>query len=509
MKKAISIVLLFSFVLTMLCACGADSSPKTETTEQVPPTIQSENTVSQEHIDFILTREVFMPGMESYYKQTATYYDKYFDADMTFSYLINSTYFESLKWEYLSNEEDMIIVTFYGIANGIADKIPISASFAWTSSAKAPIINAFIFGKNADGSYNEHSANTIQEAYGYDDYSMALFTCDATFSILLASALIDVAENDNQEQTTPSTSVTPSTPSNSGQQSSGEQTTTPNNPTTEQTTPPLTAADYYQMGKDSHSAKQYLEAVEHFKKADGYSDSSTMILDCYYEYGKAQMDLQYTSEGTKYLSMCRGYKDTDEILLSFYYSQATTAYNTLIQDFSTYGDHSAAYQDAKQKLLLCEGYKDSTTMMRVVESIYAACKDMDSVSGWEASLSGMSVTANGNNVAITKEKFMGGGGGDLVLNTDVLQKTFTATISRIFAPNMRNYGEAVVIEALLLLFTDISSTSDLSASLQSETAWTINGTTETFSTSYGGYSISIQVTEADWGYIDCAITVCR
>ena len=509
MKKAISIVLLFSFVLTMLCACGADSSPQTETTEQVPSTTQSENKILQEHIDFILSREVFMSGMESFYKSLLNDYDKAFDVGMTFADLMNNTYFESLKWEYLSNEDDMIIVSFYGILNGTADKIPVSASFAWASSAKAPIINAFIFGKNADGSYNEHSANTIQEAYGYEDYSMALFTCDATFSILLASTISDVAENDNQEQTTPSTSTTPSTPSNSGQQSSDEQTTTPNNPTTEQTTPPLTVADYYQMGRDSHSAKQYLEAVEYFEKADGYSDSNTMILDCYYEYGKAQMDLQYTSEGTKYLSMCRGYKDTDEILLSFYYSQATVAYNALIQDFKTVGDHRSAYQDAKQKLLLCEGYKDSTTMMQVVETVYVANKDMGFASGWQASFSDMSVTANENNVSIIQKDYMGGGGGDLVLNTDVLQKTFSATISRVFARNMRNWSETAVIEALILLFTDIRSISDLSTSLQSATAWTISGTTEIFSTTYGGYHISITVTEAAYGYIDCTITVSR
>ena len=162
MKKAISIVLLFSIVLTMLCACGADSSPQKETTEQVPSTTQSENKVAQEHIDFILNREVFMSGMETFYKSLLNDYDKAFDVGMTFADLMNNTYFENLKWEYLSNEDDMIIVSFYGIVNGTADKIPVSASFAWASSAKSPIISAFIFGKNADGSYNEHSANTIQ-----------------------------------------------------------------------------------------------------------------------------------------------------------------------------------------------------------------------------------------------------------------------------------------------------------------------------------------------------------
>ena len=499
MKRAISLVLSFSFILTMLCACGLDSPSKTEITEQTLTTTQGENGVSQEHIDFILGRKVFMPDMDSLYRSSISDYDTVFDTTITFGDLINDTHFVKglSKWEYLSNDDDMIMVSFSGMAQSISGEIPVVVGFSWTSKAKAPIVGHFILCTDSNGKNNEWSVDIIQNKYGHDT-ATAMMLCDALFSCMLCSALIDTSGN-NQEQTKPSSPTTentqPDTPS------------TPNNtPSTEKpTTPTMTAADYYKLGKDSHSSKQYLEAVEHFKKAGDYSDSSTMILDCYYQYGKSQMDLQYTSEGTKYLSMCRGYKDTDEILLSFYYSQATVAYNTLIQDFDTYGDHSSAYQDAKQKLLLCEGYKDSTTMMRVAESVYTACKEMDSVSGWEASLNGMTVSANGNNVSITKEAFMGGGGGDMVLSTNVAQKTFSATISHIFAPNMRNYSEIKVIEALLLLFTDINNTADLTAKLQSESNWTINETTETFSTSYGGYSVSIQVSEADWGYVDCKI----
>lgn len=483
----------------MPCSCGENSNLPSNTTQDVSSALETESNVSKKHIDFILNREVFMSGMETFYKKIATDYDKQFDTSMTFGHLINENYFDNMKWEYFSNEDDMIIVTFCGTTDELYNRIPVSASFAWTSTAKAPIISRCVFGKDANGNYNEYSANEIQEKYGYDDYSTALFACDATFSVMLVTALVYTSNNNTQEQTEPSTSEntksnTPSVPNNTQS-------------TEQPTAPTVTAADYYKQGKDYYSSEQYLKAAEQFQKAGNYSDANTMLLDCYYQYGKNQMALQYTSEATKYLSMCRGYKDADEILLSFYYSEAISAYNALIQDFNTYGDHGSAYQDAKQKLLLCEGYKDSATMMRVAESIYNACENMDSLSGYEASLDGMTISANGNNVSITKEDFMGSRVGELLLNTNIAQKTFSATISHIFAPNMRNYGEVKVIEALILLFTDINSTSDLSSKIQNENDWTISGTTENFSSVYGGYNISIRVTEADWGYVDCTIKV--
>lgn len=498
MKRAISFVLLCSFIFTMLCACGVDLPPEAETTEQVPSTTQSENKVLQEHIDFVLDRKVFMSNMDGLYRSSISNYDVIFDTDITFRDLLNDTYFVKslLKWEYRSKEDDdFIMISFGGITKSPYGETPIVAAFAWTDTS-SPFVGHFIFGEES----NQWSIEIIKDKYGCDTIT-ATMLCDALFSCMLATKLIDTPNYNTQEQSISSMPTNENTkPSNPFSSN--------DTPSTEQpTTPTMTAADYYKLGKDSHSSKQYLEAVEYFKKAGNYSDSSTMILDCYYQHGKSQMELQYTSEGTKYLSMCRGYKDTDEILLSFYYSQATAAYNVLIQALGTGGDHTATYQDAKQKLLLCEGYKDSTIMYRVVESIYTAYKEIENASNWEASLYEMSVSANGNNVSIAKEKFMGGGGGNLVLNTDVLQKTFTATISHIFASNMRNYGEIKVIEVLLLLFTDINNTADLTVKLQSESNWTINETTETFSTSYGGYSILIQVSAADWGYVDCKIKV--
>lgn len=479
MKKTLCLFLSISLLTVALSSCGNTLNKNDIESSHAS---QADANVSQEHIEFILQREVFFNEMHDIYKSVVSDFDMYLSLGLTFRDLLNDKYFDNLKWEYGSVEDGLTTVFFYGIIKKHNNDIPIAITFTWIQDAKKPFIPAYIFGKTDDGNYNQWSVNKVQEEFGYDD-ATAIIACDATFCAMLSATLINTTDNNHEEA----------------------ETTTDNSVHEPPSVPPVSAEDYYNMGMDSYDSGSYLEAAEHFKNAGNYSDSSTMLLDCYYQYGKAQMDLNYTSEGIKYLSMCRGHKDTDDILLSFYLSQAIDSYNNFLQDLHTSGDHSTAYQDAKQKLLLCEGYKDSTIMMRVVECVYFAHKEMEVVSSWEASLNEMSVSANGNDVSIKKEKFMGSDGG-LNLNTNVLQKTFSASISRVFAPNMRNYGEVNVLEALILLFTAINDTTDLRSQLQNENCWNITESGESFYCELGGYSIAIQVTVADRGYINCTIS---
>lgn len=188
-KNLISVLWLIVIIIVICFKISSFNSNETINKNSTNP--KNENFVSQEDIDFILNREVFISGMDSYYKEMFSNYEVYIDPNIKFSDLLNEKYFENINWKYFSTDADMSIVVFSGITKNTYNNIPVSASFSWTSNAKSPIISHFIFGKNDDGTYNEHSINTIKNEYNYDD-TMALFTCDATFSFLLSCSLINI-----------------------------------------------------------------------------------------------------------------------------------------------------------------------------------------------------------------------------------------------------------------------------------------------------------------------------
>lgn len=507
MKRIITLFLAVALIVCTFCSCNKvlrsaffgepltlanDDETENENNNEMV------QTVSKEHIDYILNRNVFLPEMDQFYKLALPDYKHQFDTAITFRDLLNNTHFisETCHWDYILKESSTTLVSFTGTPKTAQNNQSLCIGFGWTSKSRVPVILLLKITESA--SNTTYSPTTIQEKYGYET-ARSILVCDSVVSCFLALTLLGTTNKDTQGFTPNEfidTSIT---------QPDIADVPITNDPTIVPTT---TNEDYYKMGKAYYDSRQYIEASNCFKQAGDYADAKTLQLDCYYQHGKNQLALGYVSDGTKYLSMCRGYKDTDEILLSFYYSQATTAYNNLIQNFSTHihTDILKYYEDTKEKLQLCEGYKDSSLMLSVLECVYKSYTDIGYLSHWEATLSEMSVSATSSNVIITKENFMGGPSGDLVLHTNVENKTFEATITHIFATSMRNYDEIKVIESLLILFTDIDKTGDLSAQLKDKSFWVITEEKETFLSTYGGYSIVIEVTENDWGYIDCKIS---
>ena len=543
MKKLITIIL-FVLALILLTSCnsgdGTTEDAGNDGVNDVTSNSNNDSDVTEEHINFILNRKVFVSDFSDLYNSVISNYDTVFDCEMTFADLFNSKYFveNPCKWEYLSKEDGIYIVSFAGMAKTIGDdSIPIVVGFAFTDKAKMPVIFHFVFGNDTNGNPNEWSVEKIQKQYGYDE-ATAISMCDATFSCMLVSALIEVTPEPSYEERIYNEgliaeengeyllAIEKYSAASSYMDAQdrivickylyAENAYTDGNY--------ITAINYYQeivshndaaekikssyylLGKDYLINENYLEAVACFQNAEGHNDSQNMLFECYYQYGKLQLAANNTSDAEKYLSMCRGYKDTDDILLPHYYSQASKAYNDFLFDLKQYGDHSASYENAKEKIVLCEGYNDSTTMMRVIENLYNAVTNIGYLSSSEADLNGANVSTNGNDMFLSKSDFSGNGE-NLTLSTNVIDKTFDAEIIHIFAPNMRNYGEVKIIEALVILFSDISNIDELSQEISNETMWSTDDNGEEFIKAVDGYSITIRVVEESWGYINCYITV--
>lgn len=269
---------------------------------------------------------------------------------------------------------------------------------------------------------------------------------------------------------------------------------------------------YYENAEKHLNNKNYLTAADEYSRAGTYSDSGTKILECYYRYGVQQMNLNYISDAITYLSKCRGYKDTDEILLSYYYSDASKAVNKLLNTFpqnSFEKDVDDAYASARAKLVLCEGYKDSKNLLKIVDKLYYVWDEMPSATNWRASLGGMTASYSGNTLYISKEKFISGGGCKLSLSHNVSDNTFEADITDLFNDSARESDVKRVISGLLVLFTGIEDTSDFDASFADKSNWNISGKTESFSMKYGGYNISVKTKSVKDHYIDCHISVSK
>ena len=269
---------------------------------------------------------------------------------------------------------------------------------------------------------------------------------------------------------------------------------------------------YYEAGETLLKSGEYLSAVDKYSLAGNYSDAPTKILECYYQYGNKELSLNYITEATTYLSKCRGYKDTDDILLGYYYGEATKAVKVLMDAFPAKTFTATvdnAYKDAKNKLVLCEGYKDSSTLLTIVEKLYYVWTEMQFESNWEASLYEMTASYSGDVISITKSNFMSGTSCTLSMTHNVKNNTFSADITHMFNLSAREYDVRKVVSAMLVLFTDIENTTDFDTKFSNKSNWTISGDNESFTMSYGGYNISVQTKPEAYGYIDCSITVTK
>ncbi len=269
---------------------------------------------------------------------------------------------------------------------------------------------------------------------------------------------------------------------------------------------------YYDKGLNLLASKDYIQAAENFVNAYGYSDAADKEKECYYLLGKEKLALNYITDAVEYLSKCRGYKDTDDILLGYYYGEASRAVDILIGAFPSNSFAATvdnAYEDARNKLLLCEGYKDSEYLLTIVEKLYYVFSEMQFESNFEASLNGMTASYSGDTISITKSKFMSGTSCTLSLTHNIKNNTFSADITHMFNLSARESDVRKVISALLVLFTDIKNTSDFDSNFSNKNNWSISEEKESFTMSYGGYRISITTKPEQYGYIDCKISVTR
>lgn len=269
---------------------------------------------------------------------------------------------------------------------------------------------------------------------------------------------------------------------------------------------------YYETAEAFFSSKQYLSAAGNYSLAGGYSDSAEKLLECYYSYGVSQMDMNYTYEGIKYLSKCRGYKDTDDIIATYYYDDAVKAVSKFMNSLSRDSferDIDDAYSNAASKLELCGSYKDSGEMLKCVERAYSARMNISQMTDWRFSLSNMKASCSGSKLKIDNERFVSGGNCTLSMTYNADNDTFSADITDMFNQSARESDVRAVISALLVIFTDISDTSDFDAGLKDEDNWTISGEKESFSMNYGGYKISVQTQLKRNYYIDCKINVSK
>lgn len=269
---------------------------------------------------------------------------------------------------------------------------------------------------------------------------------------------------------------------------------------------------YFENAEKLFNEQDYLTAAEAYSFADTYSDADTKILECYYCYGVQQMDMNNSTDAVTYLSKCRGYKNTDEILLSYYYLDASNAVDTLLYSFSQdsfTADIDASYKDAKSKLELCEGYRDSKDLLKVVETLYYVWKETPSATNHVASLNSMTTSYSGNIVQITRENFVSGTSCTLSLSYNIMDNTFEANITNMFNLSARESDAQTVISGLLVLFSEIDDTSDFDMAFSDISNWLISDKEESFSMHYSDYNISVQTKSERTYYIDCKISVSK
>lgn len=265
---------------------------------------------------------------------------------------------------------------------------------------------------------------------------------------------------------------------------------------------------FYEKGTEALEKGEYLSAEAYFIKADTYQDAATMVLECYYLYGKQQLELNYVSNATKYLSKCRGYKDTDDILLGYYYTEATKAvkaFTKMVHEWSFIHEVNDAYEKAQNKLLLCEGYKDSVSVLKAIEKIYYLWDDFSDESNYAASFGNMTVEDIGETVTITQEGFTQWGG-SLTLVFDVEAKTFHAEIKDLY---WRRNTIKDVMCALVRTLTEVKKTEDLSVMFEDDTQWISTDEKDEFYVQYGGYLITVIEEATEGWYVDCTISATK
>lgn len=257
----------------------------------------------------------------------------------------------------------------------------------------------------------------------------------------------------------------------------------------------------YKQGELYMLNKQYVIAAEYFAFAETYSDARTMVSECYYCYGKQQFDLNYISEAIEYLSKCRGYKDTDEILLSYYYREATFAFDSFLDAFTSGNNNliSQWYGQATKYLGLCEGYKDSNNLLMVINKLYNAKKYLENISPNQYgvfSLNGMTTSVNGNIITLDVPSWTTDASVvcSMVLNYDMNSNTFNATLKNMYAgERITSKKNAKMVESLITLFTDLEQLGDFVTMYSDANKWNSTETEASFSVYYGGYAINIDV----------------
>lgn len=260
----------------------------------------------------------------------------------------------------------------------------------------------------------------------------------------------------------------------------------------------ISRKSYYNAAVIAMNNGNYLAAAEQFISAGNYKDAGSMALECYYQYGNEQMELNYVTDGLAYLSKCRGYKDTDEIIQSYYYEEGKKAFDRCIDAFSGEGCKKAI-----DKLTLCEGYKDSNSLIRIIEKLNYVWTEMPYESNWAASLYDMSISVSEDSITIKKDNFISQRSADLMLKYNVKKQSFDAVINGFSA--IGGIPQKSVL-ALIRLFTDIEKTDDLATKINDKYEWTVDDGGESFSINYGGYSISIYFDYTDRYDAKCSVS---
>lgn len=250
----------------------------------------------------------------------------------------------------------------------------------------------------------------------------------------------------------------------------------------------------------------YLSAAKQFEEIKDYKNANEMILECYYQYGKNQMELNYTTDGIKYLSMCKGYKDAEEIIHEYYYGYASKAFDKLLTSFSGHNDTIDNYTKAINYLNQCEGYKDSNNMKLIADKLYTLWYELPHMTRFSASVSGMKVSVDGEDVKVTDEKFLSTTG-KLILLFNINDSGFSAEFKNIFASSPRDYNIALCIYSFISLFTDIEQTEDFASRYTDKDEWDIDDDYESFYIKYGGYKISVESEYDKYDGVTCTISV--
>lgn len=266
---------------------------------------------------------------------------------------------------------------------------------------------------------------------------------------------------------------------------------------------------FYELGESFVKKGDYVSASQQFISAGKYSDAETMALECYYLYGKKQLELNYITSAIEYLEKCGNYKDASKIIKEYYYAEAEKATEKLISSFSeSYASVTHdLYDEAVEKLELCDGYKDSSTVLAIIKKIYYVWEEFQYKSKFTASLYGMSVRYTTEYIEIQQTQFVSHTDSVLELEYDIKNNSFNATISDI---TFIGLDRAKVIGAMVELFTGITDINDLKTKLSSSDSWRSENNNFHFSHSYGGYKISVDAVESQkYGKHDVIISATK